>query len=39
MSEGRPICGHLDRVQVICTAIPEHADLVTIEVPPFPRLD
>jgi hypothetical protein len=30
---------HLDRLQVICAPIPEDADLVTVEVPPFPRLD
>jgi hypothetical protein len=30
---------HLDRLQVICVAIPEDTDLVTILVPPFPRLD
>jgi predicted Ser/Thr protein kinase len=30
---------HLDKLQVICTVIPEDAELVTIEVPPFPRLE
>ncbi|HEY0483552.1 MAG TPA: protein kinase [Kofleriaceae bacterium] len=35
----RKLYAHLDRVQVICAPIPEDADLVTIEVPPFPRLD
>jgi hypothetical protein len=30
---------HLDRLQVICAPIPQDARLVTIEVPPFPRLD
>jgi predicted Ser/Thr protein kinase len=35
----RKLNAHLDKVQVICTVIPEDADVVTIEVPPFPRLD
>jgi predicted Ser/Thr protein kinase len=35
----RKLSAHLDKVQVICTVIPEDAELVTIEVPPFPRLD
>jgi hypothetical protein len=35
----RKLLAHLDKVQVICTVIPDDADLVTIEVPPFPRLD
>jgi len=30
---------HLDRLQVICAPIPDDGNLVTIEVPPFPRLD
>jgi predicted Ser/Thr protein kinase len=30
---------HLDKIQVICVVIPESAELVTIAVPPFPRLD
>jgi len=30
---------HLDKLQVICTQIPDDAKLVTIEVIPFPRLD
>jgi hypothetical protein len=30
---------HFDRLQVICVPIPDDADLVTILVPPFPRLD
>jgi len=34
----RKIEAHLDKIQVICIAIPEDADLVTIAVPPFPRL-
>jgi hypothetical protein len=29
----------LDKLQVICTEIPENAELVTIEVPPPPRFD
>jgi hypothetical protein len=35
----RKLYAHLDRLQVICVPIPDGADLVTIEVPPFPRLD
>ena len=35
----RRLLAHLDKIQVICTVIPDGADLVTIEVPPFPRLD
>jgi hypothetical protein len=35
----RKLNAHLDKLQVICTQIPEGAELVTIEVPPFPRLD
>jgi hypothetical protein len=35
----RKLYAHLDKLQVICTQIPEDAELVTIEVPPFPRLD
>ena len=35
----RKLYAHLDRVQVICVPIPDDAGLVTIEVPPFPRLD
>jgi hypothetical protein len=30
---------HLDRLQVICVPIADDTDLVTILVPPFPRLD
>jgi hypothetical protein len=30
---------HLDRIQVICAPIPDGASVMTIEVPPFPRLD
>ncbi len=30
---------HLDRIQVICAPIPDSASVMTIEVPPFPRLD
>jgi hypothetical protein len=30
---------HLDRLQVICAPIPDGASIVTIQVPPFPRLD
>ena len=30
---------HLDRLQVICAPIPDGASVVTIQVPPFPRLD
>jgi hypothetical protein len=33
------VTANLEKIQVICTPIPEHAALVTIEVPPFPRLD
>ncbi|HEX2687887.1 MAG TPA: protein kinase [Kofleriaceae bacterium] len=35
----RKLNAHLDKLQVICTQIPEDAELVTIEVPPSPRLD
>jgi hypothetical protein len=35
----RKIDAHRDKVQVICADIPENASLVTIEVPPFPRLE
>ena len=35
----RKLNAHLDKLQVICTQIPDDAELVTIEVPPFPRLD
>jgi predicted Ser/Thr protein kinase len=35
----RKLYTHLDKLQVICTEIPEDAELVMIEVPPFPRLD
>jgi len=35
----RKLLAHLDKVQAICTVIPEDAELVTIEVPPFPRLE
>jgi predicted Ser/Thr protein kinase len=35
----RKLNAHLDKVQVICTPIPEDANVVTLEVPPFPRLD
>jgi predicted Ser/Thr protein kinase len=30
---------HLDRIQVICTPIPDGARFVLVQVPPFPRLD
>jgi len=30
---------HFDRLQVICVPIPDDVDLVTILVPPFPRMD
>jgi hypothetical protein len=30
---------HLDKVQVICAPVPDDDALVTILVPPFPRLD
>jgi hypothetical protein len=36
---GRKMQAHLDKIQVTCTPIPEHASVVTVEVPPFPRLD
>jgi len=35
----RKLNAHLDKLQVICTQIPDDAELVTIDVPPFPRLD
>jgi len=35
----RKLNAHLDKLQVICTEIPENAELVTIDVPPSPRLD
>jgi predicted Ser/Thr protein kinase len=35
----RKLYAHLDKLQVICTQIPDAAELVTIEVPPHPRLD
>jgi predicted Ser/Thr protein kinase len=35
----RKLNAHLDKLQVICTPIPEDAELVTVDVPPFPRLD
>jgi hypothetical protein len=35
----RKLYAHLDRIQVICVPIPDDAGLVTIQVPPFPRLD
>jgi predicted Ser/Thr protein kinase len=35
----RKLTAHLDKIQVICTVIPDDAELVTIEVPPIPRLD
>jgi hypothetical protein len=35
----RAFNAHLEKVHVICAVIPEDADVVTIEVPPFPRLD
>ena len=36
---GRKLMKHFDKVQVICAPIPEHGDVVTLDVPPFPRLD
>jgi hypothetical protein len=36
---GRKMYAHLEKVPVICTPVPDDAELVTIEVPPFPRLD
>jgi hypothetical protein len=35
----RKLLKHMDKLQVICIPIPPRADVVTIEVPPFPRLD
>jgi hypothetical protein len=35
----RKLNAHLDKLQVICTPIPEDAELVTVDVPPVPRLD
>jgi hypothetical protein len=35
----RKMQAHLDKIPVICTVIPDAADLVTLEVPPFPRLE
>ncbi|HEU4786943.1 MAG TPA: hypothetical protein VFS57_06035 [Gemmatimonadaceae bacterium] len=35
----RKLDAHLDKLQMICTEIPQNAELVTIEVPPPPRLD
>jgi hypothetical protein len=35
----RKLYAHLDRLQVICVPIPSDGDLVTIEVPPFPRIE
>jgi hypothetical protein len=35
---GRKVITHLDKIQVVCAPVPEHG-VVTIEVPPFPRLD
>jgi predicted Ser/Thr protein kinase len=35
----RKLTAHLDKVQVICAPIAEDAALVTLLVPPFPRLD
>jgi len=35
----RKLNAHLDKLQVICIQIPEDAELVTVDVPPFPRLD
>ncbi|HET7501203.1 MAG TPA: protein kinase [Kofleriaceae bacterium] len=36
---GRKMYAHLEKIPVTCTPIPEDADLVTLEVQPFPRLD
>ncbi|HEU4728965.1 MAG TPA: carboxypeptidase-like regulatory domain-containing protein, partial [Kofleriaceae bacterium] len=36
---GRKMYAHLDKIPVTCTPIPEDADVVTLEVQPFPRLD
>jgi len=35
----RKVAAHLDKIQVICAVIPDDAEVVRIEVPPFPRLD
>ena len=35
----RRFYAHLDRIQVICAALPDGVNLITIEVPPIPRLD
>jgi hypothetical protein len=34
----RKIDAHLDKLQMICTPIPDGAEVVTVQVPPFPRL-
>ena len=36
---GRKMFAHPEKITMTCTPIREGADLVTIEVPPFPRLD
>jgi hypothetical protein len=35
----RKLTANLDKLQMICALIPPQADVVTIEVPPLPRLD
>jgi hypothetical protein len=35
----RKLQDHIDEVQVICAQVPEQGDVVTLEVPPLPRLD
>jgi hypothetical protein len=36
---GPKLSAHRDKIAVICAPIPDDADLVTLEVPPFPRLE
>ena len=36
---GKKIDGNLDKLKFACAPIPEKAELVVVEVPPFPRLD
>jgi hypothetical protein len=36
---GKKVRSHLDKLQVICVPVPSDTNLVTVEVPPIPRLD
>ena len=38
-SLGKKIDGNLDKLRIECTPIPDKAEVVVVEVPPFPRLD